>query len=116
MEELPLEERSEDSRDAPLPPLFGEEQAPPPAAPGVVVLGMHRSGTSLLAGLLFRAGLWVGERRDLIWGADAADNSKGFYERTDIVLQNDALMKLQKVFLSFLCTYTRLIWTLPIAR
>jgi len=61
------------------------------------MLGMHRSGTSLLAGLLFRAGLWVGERRDLIWGADPSDNSKGFYERTDIALQNDALMKLQKV-------------------
>ena len=73
------------------------QQNPPAKPPGVVILGMHRSGTSLLAGLLFRSGLFVGERRDLIWGADATDNSKGFYERSDIVLQNDALMKAQKV-------------------
>lgn len=69
--------------------------SPPP--PGVVVLGMHRSGTSLLTGLLFRAGLWVGDRWDLIWGASATDNAKGFFERTDVVLQNDYLMKQQKV-------------------
>jgi hypothetical protein len=71
--------------------------APASPPPGVVVLGMHRSGTSLLTGLLFRGGLWVGDRRDLIWGASATDNAKGFFERTDVVLQNDYLMKHQKV-------------------
>ena len=63
---------------------------------GLVVLGMHRSGTSLLGGLLVRCGLFVGARRDLIWGADPNDNKKGFFERSDVVLQNDWLLRDQK--------------------
>ena len=58
---------------------------------------MHRSGTSLLGGLLFRCGFFVGAKRDLIWGADPNDNKKGFFERTDVVLQNDWLLKQQRV-------------------
>lgn len=61
---------------------------------GVIVLGMHRSGTSLLTGLLTRMGLNVGD--NLIGGAP--DNLKGFFERSDMVLQNDEFFISQKMF------------------
>jgi len=58
---------------------------PPPHRPGerarasgqVVVLGMHRSGTSSVAGLLARMGVAVGPGEDLLRGPD---NPKGHYE------------------------------------
>ena len=43
----------------------------------VVVLGMHRSGTSSVAGLLARMGVWPGPEHDLLIGPD---NPKGHYE------------------------------------
>lgn len=61
--------------------------------PGIIVLGMHRSGTSILGGLLNKMGAKAGQ--PLIQPAN--DNEKGFFERVDVVLQNDALMKSQRV-------------------
>lgn len=62
---------------------------------GFVVLGMHRSGTSMLAGLLHRsAGYTVGG--PLI--GSAADNEMGFFERIDVVLQNDEFMNNQNIW------------------
>eukprot|EP00537_Pseudo-nitzschia_pungens_P009087 CAMPEP_0172379810 /NCGR_PEP_ID=MMETSP1060-20121228/70120_1 /TAXON_ID=37318 /ORGANISM="Pseudo-nitzschia pungens, Strain cf. cingulata" /LENGTH=491 /DNA_ID=CAMNT_0013107555 /DNA_START=194 /DNA_END=1669 /DNA_ORIENTATION=+ len=62
---------------------------------GFVVLGMHRSGTSMLSGLLHKAaGYTVGG--PLIGGA--ADNERGFFERIDIVLQNDEFMNKQNIW------------------
>ena len=59
---------------------------------GFMVLGMHRSGTSMLSGLLVTScGYNVGDH--LIHSA--ADNEKGFFERVDIVLQNDEFMRKQ---------------------
>jgi GT2 family glycosyltransferase len=43
----------------------------------LVVLGMHRSGTSSVAGLLARMGAWAGPQDDLLRGPD---NPKGHYE------------------------------------
>ena len=64
---------------------------------GFMVLGMHRSGTSMLAGLLHKsAGYTVGG--PLIGGA--FDNEMGFFERIDIVLQNDEFMNKQNVWWS----------------
>lgn len=61
---------------------------------GVVVLGMHRSGTSMLSGLLVEGcGYHVG--KPLIQAAPA--NPKGFFELLPVVLQNDVFMKKQKV-------------------
>ena len=65
----------------------------PAIRPGVVILGMHRSGTSIVGGLLNQMGLNVGG--PLIQAAE--DNAKGFFERIDVVLQNDYLMKKQTV-------------------
>lgn len=61
--------------------------------PGVIILGMHRSGTSVIGGLANKMGLNTGG--PLI--APAEDNKKGFFERIDVVLQNDELMKQQNV-------------------
>jgi len=55
-------------------------------SPGVIVLGMHRSGTSMLAGLLV-IGLGYKTGGPLI--AKSFDNKKGFFERIDIVEQNN---------------------------
>ena len=60
---------------------------------GVVVLGMHRSGTSILGGLVNKMGLKVGG--PLI--QPGTDNEKGFFERIDAVLQNDYMMKKQGI-------------------
>eukprot|EP01031_Cornospumella_fuschlensis_P028533 gene28533-34443_t len=64
--------------------------------PGVVILGMHRSGTSLLGGLITKMGLQTGG--PLIQAAE--DNPKGFFERIDVVLQDDTLMARQNVHYS----------------
>lgn len=48
-----------------------------PASGQLVVLGMHRSGTSSVAGLLARLGVHVGPTEDLLVGPD---NPKGHYE------------------------------------
>lgn len=62
--------------------------------PGVIILGMHRSGTSVLGGLMSKMQLQTGG--PLI--APAEDNKKGFFERIDVVLQNDAIMQRQGIY------------------
>lgn len=72
-------------------------RAPPGQRGGYVVLGMHRSGTSMLSGLLVQgSGYNVGEP---LIGAHY-DNQKGFFERVDAVLQNDEFMKSQRIWWS----------------
>jgi hypothetical protein len=61
--------------------------------PGMIVLGMHRSGTSIVGGLINKMGLKTGG--PLIGPAE--DNAKGFFERIDVVLQNDYLMRKQNI-------------------
>lgn len=59
---------------------------------GVIVLGMHRSGTSMLTGLLATAfGYYTGEGIELIPPKNA--NAKGYFERVDIVRQNARFMQ-----------------------
>ena len=69
----------------------------PSHRPGVIVLGMHRSGTSVIGGLMTKMGLKTGGP---LIGA-AKDNAKGFFERIDVVLQNDYIMKNQHVHYSY---------------
>lgn len=61
---------------------------------GFMVLGMHRSGTSMLAGLLVE-GFGYQPGKPLI--QPAYDNAKGFYELVPAVLQNDVFMDAQGV-------------------
>ena len=67
--------------------------APPltPAVPQrrvVVVLGMHRSGTSLVAGCLQRLGVDFGPRLM----PPNADNPRGYFEHNDVVNLHDRLL------------------------
>ena len=52
------------------------------AQSALVVLGMHRSGTSAVTGALSVSGAWVGEDAELT-GA-SVENPRGFWERRDI--------------------------------
>lgn len=61
----------------PAPPAHRPLQVAQPASGQVLVLGMHRSGTSSVAGLLARLGVYAGETEDLLIGPD---NPKGHYE------------------------------------
>jgi hypothetical protein len=71
-----------------------QQQQQPRRRLGVMVLGMHRSGTSMLTGLLVTvAGYTVGG--PLL--AETIDNPKGYFERVDILTQNDVWMKHQKM-------------------
>ncbi len=75
------------SKAADLPPSSGGFR------PGLLILGMHRSGTSIVGGLVNKMGLKTGG--PLIQAAE--DNEKGFFERIDVVLQNDELMRKQGI-------------------
>lgn len=59
---------------------------------GFVILGMHRSGTSMLGGLLVNGmGYHVG--KPLI--GEKPDNPKGFFELLPVVIQNDQFLRAQ---------------------
>lgn len=49
----------------------------------ILVLGMHRSGTSVLTHILASAGAWVGDDDELL-PAHASDNPGGYWERKDV--------------------------------
>lgn len=59
------------------------------SAPGVIVLGMHRSGTSMLAGLLSNVYSWNVPGRPVIAPLHQSQNSKGFFENYNVARQND---------------------------
>jgi hypothetical protein len=69
--------------------------------PGVIILGMHRSGTSIVGGLMNKMGLSTGG--PLI--QPNFDNEKGFFERIDVVLQNDEIMRKQNTYYSYRTAY-----------
>lgn len=56
----------------------------------VMVLGMHRSGTSALTRALALAGCWVGEGDELF--PDDSANPRGYWERRDVVALNEAAL------------------------
>lgn len=56
----------------------------------IIVLGMHRTGTSLVANTLISAGLHAGLEEELL--AAGSDNPDGFAERIDFVELNEKLL------------------------
>jgi len=58
----------------------------------VIIAGMHRSGTSALAGMLHHNGIVMGET---FIPAPAKENPKGFYENVEFRRINDNLLKLR---------------------
>src|ERR671910_2640298 len=61
-----------------------------PLSRPVAVVGMHRSGTSMVAKLLQQAGLNLGDEADLM--PPAAENPEGFYEHLEFVRLNDEVL------------------------
>ena len=57
----------------------------------ICIIGMHRSGTSMVAGLLQKAGLYLGPE-DRLLGANTS-NAEGHFEHTGILEINDALLE-----------------------
>ena len=64
--------------------------SPSEKPPAVIVLGMHRSGTSLLAEVLSRLGLDLGPLEDLL-PADAG-NARGYWEPKRLVAIDDRIL------------------------
>lgn len=59
----------------------------------IVVTGMHRSGTSLITGLLDLCGYGVGDTKQLLGeNQPRFDNMKGHFEARDVVQIDDALL------------------------
>ncbi len=56
----------------------------------IIVLGMHRSGTSAVTRILNMMGAYVGPEH--LIGAPAPDNKKGFWERSDVRELNDRIL------------------------
>ena len=56
----------------------------------VCITGMHRSGTSLVANLLGRCGLYLGEEDDLL--PPSPDNTDGYWENRKFVSLNDEIL------------------------
>jgi glycosyltransferase involved in cell wall biosynthesis/SAM-dependent methyltransferase len=59
------------------------DAAVPGSASGILLCGMHRSGTSVLARALGELGIWLGEEADML-PAHAQDNPEGYWERRDV--------------------------------
>ncbi|RKY58925.1 MAG: hypothetical protein DRP96_07780, partial [Candidatus Neomarinimicrobiota bacterium] len=56
----------------------------------LLVMGMHRSGTSLLTNIIYNAGYYVGEEEDLL--PPSPFNPKGYFERRSIMEANDLIL------------------------
>lgn len=57
----------------------------------VCIAGVHRSGTSTVAQLLYRCGLYLGEQKDLR-GA-RRDNPKGYWEHRELARINERILE-----------------------
>ena len=58
---------------------------------GLFVVGMHRSGTSLVASILESLGFYIGSIDDQI--PPAPDNPRGFWERRDVKELNEEILR-----------------------
>ncbi|MFN8676657.1 MAG: sulfotransferase [Thermomicrobiales bacterium] len=56
----------------------------------IAIVGMHRSGTSMVAKLLSQAGLYLGPEDSLM--PPASENPEGFFEHLDFVSLNDEVL------------------------
>jgi GT2 family glycosyltransferase len=68
--------------------VIGSDEAALAGSTALLVLGMHRSGTSALAGVLHHLGVALGDR---LMPA-SPDNPRGYWEHADIVAAHQALM------------------------
>src|SRR5438477_4561064 len=57
----------------------------------IAIAGMHRSGTSMVAAMLARSGLYLGPERDLM--PPGPDNEYGYWENRKFVSLNEAVLQ-----------------------
>jgi hypothetical protein len=69
---------------------IADDSSTTPTSRPVAIVGMHRSGTSMVAKLLQRAGLNLGDEADLM--PPAEENPEGFYEHLEFVGLNDEVL------------------------
>jgi O-antigen biosynthesis protein len=62
------------------------------ASGAILVLGMHRSGTSAVARLIAADGAYAGADEELL-PADPRDNPQGYWERNDLMLEHDRFLR-----------------------
>lgn len=70
----------------------GERHHGTEASQPILVLGMHRSGTSALARVLEMMGAYLGKHEDLL-PAHPQDNPTGYWERVDLLIEHDKFLK-----------------------
>ena len=70
--------------------VLSTDAAAPSASTPVPIVGMHRSGTSMVAKLLHRAGLNLGAAEDLM--PPAEENPEGFFEHLAFVRLNEEVL------------------------
>ena len=58
----------------------------------VIILGMHRSGTSMVSQICQSMGAYLGEQDELMGAAE--DNRDGFFENKEIARINDEILRL----------------------
>ena len=58
----------------------------------ILVMGMHRSGTSMVTNIITEAGYYCGEEDDLMH--PSFENEKGYFERVSIAQCNDIILQL----------------------
>ena len=68
-----------------------EQHAAAVAHVPILIMGMHRSGTSAVARVIEALGAYPGEPEELL-PAHKNDNPAGYWERTDIVREHDRLL------------------------
>lgn len=76
-------------------PGNGASTIPTKTVPGVIVLGMHRSGTSMLTGLLSEIFSLKTPGKQVTATIYKSQNPKGFFENKDVARQNDVWLKAQ---------------------
>src|SRR5450759_1668848 len=57
----------------------------------ILVLGMHRSGTSAITRLIHMMGAWLGDEQDIM-PAHEHDNPEGYWERLAVFNAHDSLL------------------------
>ena len=72
------------------PGILGRQSDLSSKRPPVCIAGMHRSGTSMVAQLLAKCGLYLGRQEDIL--GPASDNQDGFWENVLFVKLNDELL------------------------
>jgi GT2 family glycosyltransferase len=70
--------------------FLAQAARPPADNTAVCIAGMHRSGTSLVAQLLCRCGVYLGPEERLV--PAAPDNEAGFWENEDFKALNDRIL------------------------